>query len=107
MSRHCLGLGRGCQRAQWQRASEGCRALCHACLPGRVPLLALVKCCLISVREIKIISRQIDVREQRKGGGESRDDTISHCSMYVSQGPFNCSCPPPCLYPAVPSPDNL
>jgi len=60
-------------------------------LPGPIPLLTLRKYYLIFVTEIRIISRQIEAREERKGDGECKDNTISHCSMNVSRGPFDCS----------------
>lgn len=77
----------------WALAARGWREdrepLHHLCLPNTVPLLALRKYCLVFAREIKIISRQIEAREERKGGGKSKGNTISRCSMNVSRGPFS------------------
>lgn len=67
---------------------EGCELLHRSLLPHTVPL-APRKDHRIFVREIRIIGRGVDVREERMGGGESKDNTISHCSMNVSRGPFN------------------
>lgn len=83
------GRGRGGAALSWGWG-EDCEPLHHSLLPDMVPLLVLRKDYQIFVGKIKIISGQIDVREERKGGGESKDITISHCSMNVSWGPFNC-----------------
>lgn len=85
-----LGLG-----TSWAVVAQGWREdrepLHHSRLLNTVPLLALRKYYLVFAREIKIISRRIEAREERKGGGKSKGNTISHCSMNVSWGPFSCS----------------
>lgn len=54
------------------------------------PLLALRKDYQIFVRETQIIGMGVNVREERRGGGESKDNTISHSSVNVSRGLLNC-----------------
>lgn len=82
------GQGTGGAALAWGWG-EDCELLRHSLLPHTVPLLALRKDYQILVREIQIIGRGVYVREERKGGGESQDNTISPCSMNVSWGPFN------------------